>query len=109
LRRRDGFERNYAPFFRLLEWHREVSGAERYSLLWRLARWERDGERSELEVWPLVSWRKGGRAGEPAGGTDVRLLKGLLGYRREAGRRELRLLYLLRIGLGGTARPEATP
>jgi len=105
--RRAGFERNYAPFFRLFEWRREADGATRYSLLWRVVRVERGADWAGVEVWPLFSWSRETTATDREE-SYLRLLKGLLGYERVAGRHLLRLLYVLRLPLGGAA-PEATP
>ena len=109
LRWRDGWERNYAPFFRLFEWRREANGDRRWSILWRLLRWEAGEGRREFDIWPLISWRRREGGKGEADVMRLSLLKGLMGYRRAGNRREVRLLYLIRLPWGPEAAPEESP
>lgn len=94
--------RNYSPLWRLYVVRRDREGRLVSNLLWNLYRREVTPEGHRIEfLGPLFLYNKG--RGEGGERTRVSLLRGLLEYRREAGARSLRLLYLLAIPLGGGA------
>jgi hypothetical protein len=98
IKRTRGVEKNLAPFWTLYS-HTAVGGASEHELLWGLFRRRHGpGGEARTSVFPLAAW--GGVPGE-GGPREWSLLMGLAGYRREGGRREYRLLYLLKF------RPEA--
>jgi len=71
----DGLERNWSPLWRVFisRWDGKGNGAA--SLLWNLYWQERRGSELAWELSPLISYSSS------AGGTDLRLLKGLFGYK----------------------------
>ena len=100
-----GWERNFAPLFRIFRYQRSVEGARSWQFLWRLIRVDSGPTGRYIEVAPLfkVATR---RKEEP----ELRwsFLKGLIGYERVGGRRRLRLLYFLRVGRKPRVEAEAT-
>ena len=94
------WERNFAKFFRLFEYHRDSEGTRSWRLLWRLARVDSGRAGRYVEVTPLFKYQT--LTARPPAASTLRwnILKGLLGYEREGGRRKLRFLYLIRLGLG---------
>lgn len=99
-------ERNLAPFWAL--YVREGAGDTRESeLLWGLYRHRRRGEVERyVSVFPLFSWH---REDEETANREFSILKGLLGYESDDEGRRLRLLYFLRLGLGGKGDPVDLP
>ena len=85
-------ERNWAPLWTLYTHSRQ---GEQVSddALWGLFRHNRDARSTYTSIFPLVSW---GGSTDNAGQVEWSLLKGLVGYRRDGGDREYRLLYFLR-------------
>jgi len=101
LRWHGGWERNFAPFFRVFEYHRTEDGVRSWRLLWRLARVESRPEGRRVEVFPL--FRLDQQRGE---GFSWSLMKGLAGCEQTERGRRWRLLYLIR--LGGSEEGETT-
>ncbi len=89
-----GFERNYAHFWNLHRYRRE--GKVRESrFLGRVITHRRSEEGEEVELIHLFRYER------DKGGRSFKLLKGLLGYERDDRGRRLRLLWFLKIPLGG--------
>ncbi len=88
-------ERSWTPLWTLFEWRRGPDGLE-WELLWGLARHRRDGTVQHTSMFPFWETTTS-PGGDSASWT---MLKGLIGVRREADRRRLRLLYVLDIPLG---------
>jgi len=100
-------ERSWAPWWTLAE-HRRGGGDADTELLWGFFRRQVRGEESaRTSLFPLVEWTAGA---PPAGATsrEVSLFKGLIGYRWGGVGRELRILYGVRIGLGGSGASSST-
>lgn len=97
---REGIDRNWAPFWRLYQRRWNDRGMSASSFLWNLFWHERRGEDLAYELFPLVFYR-----GEK-GGSDLRLLKGLIGLKKSPdGEKELSLFWLpsgLKWGKGET-------
>jgi len=89
------WERNYAPFFRLFEYHRSAEGKRSWRVFRRLIRVDRGPEDRYIEVTPLFRFSSHGGE-KPESGWSV--LKGLVGSERRAGRKSWRFLYFLRTG-----------
>jgi hypothetical protein len=86
-------ERNLAPWWTLFSRQRTVEGTQG-RVLWGLARWQTDHDGDAYRsLFPLVSW-KANRQTEAYREWDA--LKGLVGYRRDADAKTIRLLYFLR-------------
>jgi hypothetical protein len=89
-------ERNYAPLWTL--YSRVSAGAALdEEFLWGLYRFRRAPEGARLSVFPLYA----SRSDTGAGTSEWNVLGGLAGARRDTLRRELRLLYFLRLRIGG--------
>lgn len=86
----EGFERHYAPLFRLYSYAHDGAGHLDSQLLWGLYRRERGPQEERINLSFLASWRR--NAGQER--IELTILKGLLGYRSQAGQRSLRILYL---------------
>lgn len=100
-------ERSWAPLWTLADYRRAGSDADT-EILWGMFRRSVRGETSaRTSLFPLVEWTGDAPAGEPAC-REVSLLKGLLGYRWGGVGRELRILYGVRIGLGGPGPSSST-
>lgn len=95
----EGYDRNYAPFLRLLEYRSRPDYGRSVRLLWRLARWETTPDSWFAEVTPLVAAHRRKPAEDDAWNTEERsrftLLKGLVDYRRKGDERRLKLLYFI--------------
>ena len=88
-------EAAWAPFWTLAEWHRDAQSRE-VELLWGMFRHRMRGpEDRRTSIFPLIEWERRGPEAR-----SWNLLKGLVGYRRDADRRRLRLLYALSVRLG---------
>ena len=111
LRTRQGWERNYAPFFRVYGYRCEPDGTSSHRVLWRLIRHDSGPSRSFTELWPLFSVARDKTATQvkdSAGPADrkeldIRLLKGLVGYSRAGSRHALRLLFFIKFHFGDKA------
>jgi len=90
---RDGpIERNYGPFWQWVVYHREKEDKD-LEIFWGLYRsMDRGPEYRYRSLFPLYSWSR-----EEEGG-HVSLLKGLLGWRHENGKKRWRVLYLFEFG-----------
>ncbi|MCC5843299.1 MAG: hypothetical protein JJU05_03515 [Verrucomicrobia bacterium] len=89
---RDGpIERNWAPFWHLYR-REQVGEAVDTEILWGFYRSLKREDYRYRSLFPLMSVESGD------GEREVNLLKGLLGWRREPGNNQLRLLYFLRFG-----------
>jgi hypothetical protein len=90
-----GVERNFAPFWTLYARTRAADGI-RHEALWGLFRKSARGEAaSSLSLFPLFSTHRN-RGEEDA--RTLRILMGLVRYRREGLRKTCRLLYFLKFG-----------
>jgi hypothetical protein len=81
-------ERNWSPLWRLYQQRWDTQGNLVISLLWNLYWHERQGDQLALELFPLFDFRQDQSV------TRLRILKGLIGLRRERERSCLNLLYL---------------
>ena len=88
-------DKNLAPFWTVATWRR-AGEAREHELLWGLYKYRGDGKGSRgWSVFPLL---RSERSAEGEGTRSCDLLRGLLGYRREGLRRQVRLLYFLNLG-----------
>ncbi|MBJ6723492.1 hypothetical protein [Geomesophilobacter sediminis] len=85
---KEGIERDWAPLWRIYQRRWNENGDSASSFLWNLFWHERRGEDLAYEFFPLVSYRS-----EKAE-TEFKLFKGLFGYSRSGGERELTLLWI---------------
>ena len=87
-------ERNYAPFWTLLQ-NVRFQDKSQTEVLWGMFRREREGEdHVYTSVFPLMNWERDTR--ESVDRFRWSILKGLIGYEREDTTSRYRLLYLLR-------------
>lgn len=84
----EGFERSWAPLWRVYIQRWTDSGDSAVSFLWNLYWHERRGDDLAYELFPLVSYRSEG--GQP----DVSVLKGLIRLRESSGVKTLNLFWL---------------
>lgn len=84
-------ERNWAPFWHLYR-REQVGAAVDTEVLWGFYRSIKRPEFRYRSLFPLVDVRR------EEGDREVNLLKGLLGWGRKDGKRQVRLLYFLRFG-----------
>lgn len=100
-------ERSWSPLWTLADYRRAGANADT-EVLWGMFRRSVRGEASaRTSLFPLVEWSGDAPTGQPAR-REVSLLKGLLGFRWGGVGRELRILYGVRIGLGGTGPSSST-
>jgi len=85
---KEGIEENWAPLWRLYQSRWDENGNSATSVLWNLFWKERRGEELAYELFPLVSYRK------TKADTDLKLLKGLVGLKRNGQESELNLFWL---------------
>lgn len=85
---RDQIERSWAPFWRLYQQRWDDNGDSAASFLWNLYWHERRGDDLAYELFPLVAYSSEART------ADLRLLKGLIRYRNDAGRKKLSFFWL---------------
>lgn len=81
-------ERSWSPLWRVYQQRWDAQGNLVISVLWNLYWHERQGEQTALELFPLFDYR------QERTETRLRLLKGLVGLRRDAERNCLNLLFL---------------
>lgn len=84
----EGIERNWAPFWRIYIQRWNDAGHSAVSFLWNLYWHERRNDDLALELFPLLAYRS------DKGSAEVALLKGLVRYRDDSGRRTLYLFWL---------------
>lgn len=84
-------ERNWAPFWHLYR-REQVGSAVDTEVLWGLYRSVKREDSRYRSLFPLLNHKRG------EDGHTVNLLKGLIGWRREPGNNQLRLLYFFRFG-----------
>ena len=103
MRYHGGWERNFAPFFRVFGYHRSKGGTRSWRLLWRLVRVDSGPSDRFVEVAPVFKIQT-----RSADQRKLRwsFLKGLLGYERVGDSRRWRFLYLLRVGKEPRPEPE---
>ncbi|HEY6873721.1 MAG TPA: hypothetical protein VI298_13445 [Geobacteraceae bacterium] len=85
---REGIERSWAPFWRLYQQKWDDNGDSAASFLWNLYWHERRGKDLAYEFFPLIAYRSETTT------ADVKLLKGLVRYRSDAGRKNLSFFWL---------------
>ncbi|GFE59325.1 hypothetical protein [Geobacter sp. AOG1] len=85
---KEGIEKNWAPFWRIYQQRWNEQGDSAASLLWNLYWHEARGKDLAYELFPLLAYRKESQF------TDFRFLKGLIGYRNQAGTKRLTLFWL---------------
>jgi hypothetical protein len=85
---REGIERSWAPFWRLYQQKWDDRGDFAASLLWNLYWQERRGDDLAYELFPIINYRSEKK------GADVKLLKGLVRYRNDTGRKSLTFFWL---------------
>ena len=85
---KEGIEENWAPLWRLYQRRWDEDGNSASSLLWNLFWEERRGPELAYELFPLISYRR------TKGDSDLKLLKGLVSWKRSGEERELDLLWL---------------
>jgi len=91
-------ERSWAPIWTLFQ-HTVAPDGFDTEFLWGLYRQARRGEDQRyVSLFPLFSWNRDDREQETR---EWSLLKGLLGYKRDGDKKTLRILYLLKFGIGG--------
>ncbi len=81
-------ERNWSPLWRLYQRRWDEHGNEVSSLLWNLYWKERRGDDLAMEIFPLVRYQREDDR------VDLRLLKGLVRYRRGEQGRQINLFFL---------------
>src|SRR6185369_18076767 len=84
----DGVERNWAPLWRIFIAKWDNKGDSAVSVLWNLYWQERRGNETAWELSPLISYRSSPNE------TEIKLLKGLLGYSGGAGKTSLSILWI---------------
>ncbi len=89
-----GIERNYEIFWKVFTYRRKGDERE-WRVLGRLITGKERPGRGELEIVHLFRYERDGKE------KRVRLLKGALGYERDEEGRRLRVLWFLKIPLGG--------
>ncbi len=85
---REGIERSWAPFWRIYQQRWNEQGDSAVSFLWNLYWHERRGEDLAYEFFPLFAYRSEMKR------ADFKLLKGLVRYRNDAGKKTFSLLWL---------------
>ena len=101
LRWHGGWERHFAPFFRVFEYHRGQDRRRSWRLLWRLVRVDIEPKERHVEVFPLFKIHT---SADERAGLRWSFMKGLLGYERAGDRRTWRFLYLIRVGGGASTK-----
>lgn len=91
------WERNYAPLFRLFEYHRTPEGRRSWGAFWRLIKVDSNADVRYVDVGPFYS---GCRVTGAMPERRWSVLKGLAGWERTTEGRRLRLLYFLKFDKG---------
>ncbi len=84
----EAIRRNWSPLWSIYQRKWDRQGSEASSLLWNLYWKERRGDDLAFEVFPLVRYRR-----EKKEIKDLSVLKGLIRYSEEDGRKRLSLLF----------------
>ena len=84
----EGFERNWAPLFRLYEYNKDAKGNMESKFLWGVYKHKKKGSREFYEVIFLVTYEREGN------NVCFSVLKGLYEYRRVDGVNSIKLFYL---------------
>ncbi|HMO05257.1 MAG TPA: hypothetical protein PKC67_12390 [Kiritimatiellia bacterium] len=96
-------ERNWSPLWSLYTRERNGDRID-HEVLWGLYRNQRRGdEQRYVSLFPVFDYRRDASVDRPAKSWNI--LKGLIGYERASGRKSIRLLYLIRFGIGKDAEP----
>lgn len=82
-------ERLWAPLWRIYQQKWDQQGNHVISLFWNLFWREKQGDKVAWELFPLLDYRK-----ESDDSQEIRILKGLIRYRKDADRKSLCLFYL---------------
>ncbi len=85
---KEGIERNWAPLWRLYQQRWNESGDSAASFLWNLYWHERRGKDIAYEFFPFLAYRSEQKL------SDIRLLKGLVRFQDDDGRRGLTFFWL---------------
>jgi hypothetical protein len=84
-------ERNWSPFWRLIEWRMDAEGNQMSSILWNTIRTERTKDSVKFALTPIIpvfSFEKSKQV------SKCYLLGGLLGYKLTPGKKTLRILFI---------------
>ena len=85
---KEGIEKNWAPLWRLYQQKWNDHGDSAVSFLWNLYWHEVRGDALAYELFPLVAYRSENRD------HDLKLLKGLMRYRNNNGKKSFTVLWL---------------
>jgi len=83
----EGLERHYGMLFRIFEYYQDGKGKEVSKFLWGLYYHQKQKDLNRVEVGFLFTYLKEKEA------FQLSFLKGLLGYRRDGPKRQLKILY----------------
>ncbi len=96
-------ERNWSPLWTLYSRERNGESVDQ-EILWGLYRnMKRGDEQRYWSIFPLFDYRRDAQVDQPAKSWNI--LKGLVGYERKGDRKSVRLLYLIRFGIGKEPSP----
>lgn len=84
----DGFDRNYADFWRIWCYDRSADGTKTTDLLWHFYYHRRKGDDRVLKIGPLLTVERG------AGASGFSVLCGLFAKRREGTKRTVRVFFV---------------
>ncbi len=84
----EGLERHYGMLFRIFEYYQDGKGKEVSKFLWGLYYHQKQKDLDRIEVGFLFTYLKEKET------LQLSFLKGLLGYRRDGPKRELKILYM---------------
>jgi hypothetical protein len=85
---REEIEKVWAPFWRIYQQKWDDNGDSAATVLWNLYWHEQRGDELAYEFYPLLAYRSEKRK------TDLKLLKGLVRYRNDAGKKILSFFWL---------------
>jgi hypothetical protein len=84
----EGLERHYGLLFRVFDHYEDGRGLEITKFLWGLFYRQKQKDLERIEIGFLFDWQK------TPDKLEVNFLKGLWGYRREGGKKTIKLFYL---------------
>jgi hypothetical protein len=84
----EGLERNYGMLFRIYEYYQDGKGKEVSKFLWGLYYHQKQKDLNRIEVGFLFTYLKEKQT------FQLSFLKGLLGYRRDGPKREMKIFYM---------------